>query len=686
MLTGQEVAAFHALLCGFNGTGQDLVVDGLILGHAQRIDDASHTLGAEQAHQVVLHGQVEGAFAGVALTAGAAAELIVNAAAFVALGAQNAQAAGLAYQLGIGLGVHFMLGQLLMEQGAGFQHQLIGGDAVAAGFRDDLVVIAGLGQVVLGHVFGVAAQHNVGTTACHIGGDGNTAGTAGLGYDAGFFFVVLGVQHLMGNALPLQHGRQQFALFNGYGTYQNRLFFGVAFLNLADDGHVLAPLGTEDLVFVVKADHGAVGGNFNDVQVVNGAELFLFGECGTGHAGQLLVHAEVVLEGDGGQGLAFAVNGNALLGFDGLMQTLGIAAAKHQAAGELVDDDDLAVADHVVDILAHTTVRLNGLVDMVQQGGIFRLGNGAALEILLGLHRAAGGDGGGFALFIHQVVGGDVVLAFLFVYLDHFKSGKGAGKAVGLLIQIGRLVALAGDDQGSTGFVDENGVHLVHNAKEMAALNHIFLIDGHIVTEIVKAHLVVGAVGNVGGVCSLALFLGQVVDDDTALQAHKAIDIAHPLALILGQIVVDGNDVHTLAGQCIQVSGQRGGQGLTFTGAHLGDAALMQDNTTDQLHPEGILTQNAAVGFADGGKCLGQNVIQRFACGQTRLELRGLGLQGFIREGGVFIGQRLDLFDNGFNALQFLGRGIAEELFQKRCHSFILPLRQKCNGAHKTPV
>ncbi len=29
-----------------------------------------------------------------------------------------------------------------------------------------------------------------------------------------------------------------------------------------------------------------------------------------------------------------------LLGLDGLMQTVAVAAAEHQSAGELVDDDD----------------------------------------------------------------------------------------------------------------------------------------------------------------------------------------------------------------------------------------------------------------------------------------------------------------------------------------------------------
>jgi hypothetical protein len=39
---------------------------------------------------------------------------------------------------------------------------------------------------------------------------------------------------------------------------------------------------------------------------------------------------------------------DAFLGLDGLVQAVGPAPARHQAAGELVDDDDLAVLHDVV--------------------------------------------------------------------------------------------------------------------------------------------------------------------------------------------------------------------------------------------------------------------------------------------------------------------------------------------------
>ena len=63
------------------------------------------------------------------------------------------------------------------------------------------------------------------------------------------------------------------------------------------------------------------------------------------------------------------------------------------------------------------------------------------------------------------------------------------------LVQIGAFIALAADDERRAGFVDEDGVHLVHNGKVEAALDLVLFIDDHVVPQVVKAELVVGAVG-----------------------------------------------------------------------------------------------------------------------------------------------------------------------------------------------
>src|SRR3546814_11371783 len=69
-------------------------------------------------------------------------------------------------------------------------------------------------------------------------------------------------------------------------------------------------------------------------------ELGRLGGGGTRHAGDLVVHAEVVLEGDRGEGLVLLLDLHALLGLDRLVEALRPAAPLEDAAGELVDDLD----------------------------------------------------------------------------------------------------------------------------------------------------------------------------------------------------------------------------------------------------------------------------------------------------------------------------------------------------------
>ena len=93
-------------------------------------------------------------------------------------------------------------------------------------------------------------------------------------------------------------------------------------------------------------------------------------------------------------------------------------------------------------------------------------------------------------------------------------------------------------------------------------------MDDHVVAQVVEAELVVGAVGDVGGVGLLAvtgrrlrqaLVFGDsqsgskrkalVVLDAADGQAEGVVDLAHPLGVALGQVVVDGNDVDARAGE-----------------------------------------------------------------------------------------------------------------------------------------
>jgi hypothetical protein len=120
-------------------------------------------------------------------------------------------------------------------------------------------------------------------------------------------------------------------------------------------------------------------GRYHDrFQTVDLVELVGFGVGRTGHAGQLSVHAEVVLEGDRCQSLVLRLDLHAFLRLDRLMQTVRPAAARHQAAGEFVDDDDFAVLHHVLLVAEVQVVRAQAGVQEVHQRDVGRLVQAAA--------------------------------------------------------------------------------------------------------------------------------------------------------------------------------------------------------------------------------------------------------------------------------------------------------------------
>ena len=91
--------------------------------------------------------------------------------------------------------------------------------------------------------------------------------------------------------------------------------------------------------------------------------------------------------------------------------------------------------------------------------------------------------------------------------------------------------------------------------------------------------------------------------------------------------------MYALAGQRAQVRRHRGDQGLTFTGLHFRDLALVQGDATHDLHVEGTHAQDSPRGLTDRRKRLNQDVVQSLAILEAVLELLGLGLQLLVRQG-----------------------------------------------------
>ena len=529
VLSGLEVAALNGLLRVFDRAGENFGVDGRILVDAERLHHVHNALGAEQAHDIVLHGQIKPRLAGVALTAGTAAQLVVDAARLVPLGADDEKPPCLPDKLcllvcldlealirfGIGRTGSQNFGILRLGEGIGLGDQFVGQALLA--------------QLVLCHVFGVAAQHDVGAAAGHVRRNGHGAQMARLRDDLGFFFMVLGVQDVVRDALALEHLRKKLGFFNGDRADQNRLALGVAFLDLGDDGTVFACLGLINNIGVVDTDDRFIRRDLDNVEIVNAGEFLLLGQRRAGHAGELVVQTEEILERDGGERLVFACDLDALFCLNGLMQTLVVAAAVHQTARELINDDDLPVLHDVVNVPFHETARTHGLIDVVRERGVFHVAQILHAEELLSLGNALLGEGDGVVLFDHDVIAVVLILKLLVVGGGKDLLFEPRDEIVRHLVELGRLLALAGDDQRRSCLIDQNGVDLVDDGKGMSALDHFLFINRHIVAQVVEAQLVVGAVGDVRGIGGAPLGRGEVVDNQTHRKPQEAVDLAHPL-------------------------------------------------------------------------------------------------------------------------------------------------------------
>ena len=166
------------------------------------------------------------------------------------------------------------------------------------------------------------------------------------------------------------------------------------------------------------------------------------------------------------------------------------------------------------------------------------------------------------------------------------------------------------------------------------------------------------------------------MDNGTGGQPEETIHLAHPLNVAAGQVIVDRDHMRALAGQGVQIEGRGRGQGLAFTGLHLGDPALMQDNAADQLHIVMPLAKHPAGGLANHGKGLRQQVVQRFPLGNPLPELDSLTGEFRVTER---LNGRLQIVDPGHgtaqlfdNSVVFAAKNLGECLYHFLKLSFMI--------------
>ena len=91
-------------------------------------------------------------------------------------------------------------------------------------------------------------------------------------------------------------------------------------------------------------------------------------------------------------------------------------------------------------------------------------------------------------------------------------------------------------------------------------------------------------------------------------EIKKLINRTHPLGVTLCQIFIHGDDMNAIVTYCIEIGRQGGNKCLTFTGAHLGNIAIVKNHATDELHIEGTHAQGTYARFPGDGKGFRQQV------------------------------------------------------------------------------
>ena len=195
------------------------------------------------------------------------------------------------------------------------------------------------------------------------------------------------------------------------------------------------------------------------------------------------------------------------------------------------------------------------------------------------------------------------------------------------------------------------------------ALYHPILVNDHIVPQIVKSEFVVGTVSDITLVGFPTLVVIHIIQNAAHRQAQETVYLSHPLRVTAGQVVVDSDHMYALTLQRVQIRRKKGYLRLTFTGFHLRDSALMQDNTAHELYAEMLGMEHSPCRFPYYGICLRQKVIQCLPFSQSLFKLVCLGRQLTVAELLHCFVIALNLADDRFNPPDLLGARIAKDLF-----------------------
>ena len=170
---------------------------------------------------------------------------------------------------------------------------------------------------------------------------------------------------------------------------------------------------------------------------------------------------------------------------------------------------------------------------------------------------------------------GGVDRLFGLVHLEVLVEHEVRHDAGELVVGVGRARARARDDERRSRLVDEDGVDLVDDGEVVAALHAGRRPRDHVIAQVVETELGVRAVGDVGLVGGDLLRGAHAVLNQADLHAEEAVNLAHPLGVAAGEVVVHGDDMDVVARKRVQIAREGGHERLAFARLHLGDLPVV---------------------------------------------------------------------------------------------------------------
>jgi len=292
------------------------------------------------------------------------------------------------------------------------------------------------------------AEDDVHAAAGHICRNSDGVALAGLGDQGSFNIFVTGIQDVVRD---IGDGPADgFGGFHAFGADEDGAARFVVFPDGLNNGAELGGLGGEECVCLIDADAWFVGGDDFDVEPVDPLKLFGLGGGGAGHAAEVFVLEDEVLEGKGAKDAARFLDFEPLLFLDRGVNAGGPAALISGAAFVLVDGDDTVFADEVIDVLFEKVLGVESVVEGSEEAV------GCVVD-LFDLQDVFSAD----EAFIGNF---DVLIAGIEGVVDG--GAERAGGGAGTAGASGDAIAFAGEDEGDASFVDEDGIGFVDDGGE----------------------------------------------------------------------------------------------------------------------------------------------------------------------------------------------------------------------------